>query len=95
MAICEGASPHPTSELLRRIEIPQRSDLLSIGLALRNGTNPRARHARANQWQQITKQLSSHNLMRAVGSGFSRLGAGATRPFLLKSPDLPETRVIE
>jgi hypothetical protein len=32
-----------------------------LGLALRIG-RPRARHARANQWQQITKRLSSGNL---------------------------------
>jgi hypothetical protein len=37
-----------------------------LGLAPAHRDDPRARHPRANQWQQITRQLSCHDLDGSV-----------------------------
>jgi hypothetical protein len=50
-----------------------------LGLALRLD-DPRARHAKANQWQQITKQLSSAQIIELSVAFPPDLGAGGTRP---------------
>src|SRR5262249_32550268 len=57
------AAPIASGCKARCLTLARRLDFAALaierlGLALRIGTTPRARHTRANQWQEITKRVS-------------------------------------
>src|SRR5215471_15744388 len=81
------ATPSASGSEARSLTRVRRPDFAAppverSGLALRMGTTPRAWHAKATQWQQITKRLPRqlNRIARTAADDGPRNGAASTTP---------------